>query len=70
MSGIQSVIFDKEKWPLFDSHQWLVKHDIYPIKSPHITNNFIRYRIKNPEDFNRMRMKDVGSGIKLIIGFH
>lgn len=69
MSEIQSAIFDKDKWSIFDSHQWLIKHFIYPIKSPHVTNNYIRYRINDPEKYNRLRFQQIAPGINFVIGF-
>ena len=68
---VQAVIFDRDKWgDIFSAHQWLLQHGIYPVKMPHITDNFIRFRISNPKRFNHFITKKIGHGIELIIGFY
>jgi hypothetical protein len=70
MSKIQSILFNKDEWDIFDSHQWLIQNNIYPVKSPHVTKKFIRYRIKDPNKFKRLRTIKTDDGIDLIIGFY
>lgn len=67
---IQAVLFDADKWDIFGSHLWMQKHGIYAVKSPHITDNFIRYRIQNPDKYTRLRTKQVSPSIQFIIGFY
>lgn len=70
-SQIQSVLFDKNYWKIFDSINWLHSHHIYPIKSPHITENFIRFRVRTPEKYKRFITKKLPkSHIDLVIGFY
>ena len=69
MSHIQSVLFDKNYWDIFDSINWLHYHHLYPIKSPHITKKFIRYRIKDPKYFRRLRTIKTKDHLDIIVGF-
>jgi hypothetical protein len=68
---IQAVLFDKDKHSSKDSMKWLKKHDMKPIKRQHITENYRRYRLREPEDFDEksFRTFDISDGsIKFIIG--
>lgn len=69
-SQVQAVLFDSDTWDIFGSHLWLQKHGIYPIKSPHITENYIRYRIQNPDKYKQLRTKQITPSIQFIIGFN
>jgi hypothetical protein len=69
MSEVQSVIFDKHVWNILGAHQWLIHNHFYPIKSPHETEHFYRFRLKNPKKFRRYITKNLGNGVELIIGF-
>jgi hypothetical protein len=66
---IQSVTFDNTIWDIFRAHQWLVSHGLYPIKSPHMTDNYIRFRFMDPNKFERLRTNQLPNGVNLIIGF-
>ena len=69
-SEIQAVLFDKKKWAKGKASRWLQMHNFRPIKDVHITGNFLRYRLRNPKKFKRLRIKhDPESGVSLIIGF-
>jgi hypothetical protein len=67
---IQAVLFDKEKHTSKNAMKWLKKHDMSPIKRQHLTENYRRYRLRDPEDFNEksFRTFDIGEGIKFVIG--
>lgn len=67
---VQAVLFDVNKWDIINSHLWMQKHSIYPIKSPHITDNYIRYRIEDPDKYSRLRTKQVTPSIQFIIGYY
>lgn len=69
MSNVQSVLFDNKIWDILNSHQWLIRHNLYPIKSPHITKNKIRYRLKHPSRFKQFSTKQLPHGIHLVIGY-
>jgi|WetSurMetagenome_2_1015567.scaffolds.fasta_scaffold00833_9 hypothetical protein len=62
---IQSIIFDKHLWTIISAHRWLIKHHIYPIKSPHVTKNYIHFRIKKPIGKNYVTI-NIGNGIMII----
>lgn len=66
---VQSITFDKNVWTILGAHQWMIKHRFYPIKSPDITRNRLRFRLENPSKFSRFITKVLPKGIELIIGF-
>jgi hypothetical protein len=66
---IQSITFDNNRWSILGAHQWLIKHRYFPIKSPDITKNRLRFRLVNPNKFKRFITKVLPNGIELIIGF-
>lgn len=69
MSEIQSVLFDKKKWTIPTANEWLIYHNIKPMKMEHTTNRFYRYRIRDPTKFSRIRTIETRSGVYLLIGF-
>lgn len=69
-SDIQSVLFDRDLWTVIEARTWLRKHKFIPIKLPHQTKNKIRFRLQNPLNFRRFRIKKLGEGIELVIGFY
>lgn len=66
--NLQSVLFDKEIYTTGQAREWLEKHNIVPIKRVHTTENFYRYRIRNPKDFNRFFTKKIKYGIDFVFG--
>lgn len=70
MSEITAVLFDKHSWYKPDAEKWLMEHKLKPIKNVHETDNFYRYRMKNPKGYHYMRTKKLDNGINLIIGFY
>lgn len=68
MSDIQSIEFDKYFWTKNQAEEWLKNHKIIPMKVAHITKNYIRYRIEEP-NYRYYRVKDIGDGILLTLGF-
>ena len=64
---IQAVLFNK-KWTLINAINWLLHNKLIPIKQPHYTKNFIRFRIHSPSEFSRFFTKKLPNGIELIIG--
>lgn len=69
MTEIQSILFHKHIWDIPDAYSWLINHDFKPIKAPHLTENYIRYRIKSPKKYKRFRTVKTHSGISLVLGF-
>lgn len=66
---VQAILFKKDKWSSKKSLFWLKEHNYNPIKEVHITKNFRRYRIRNPDKFKRFITKKLKNNIDLIIGF-
>jgi hypothetical protein len=68
--NIQAIIFDKDKHSSPAAMKWLKKHHFAPIKRQHLTENYRRYRIREPEDFieKSFRTIEVGDGsIKILM---
>jgi hypothetical protein len=70
MSKIQSVLFDIHYWTPKEAKYWLKMHGMEPIKRVHATNHFLHYRLREPSQFSRLRIKRVGKHIEFIIGFY
>lgn len=68
-SEIQAVLFDRIYWDIPEAYSWLVEHNFKPIKAAHSTANYIRYRLKLPSKYRRLRTLKTHQGISLIIGF-
>jgi len=63
---IQSIIFDKKMWKLTNCKKWLKKHGFktdLDDKPEHY-----RFRQIEPEELGNYKTKDIGEGIKLILG--
>lgn len=67
---IQAVLFDKNKWTTVEARNYLKKHRYVPIKYVHKTNDYLRYRLQDPDLFKSFITKDLGNGIKLVIGIN
>lgn len=72
-SIVQSIIFKKNYWSLDEAKKWIKDHPRYiPIKAPHETNNYYRFRIVNPDrdkyDFRTINFSS-GGDIKAVIMF-
>ncbi len=65
----QSVIFDKEQWTRAKARAWCEEHDYYSDGSESTETSF-RFRQFDPnEEMFRYRIKDLGGGVSLMIGF-
>lgn len=63
----QAIIFDKKYYDSTKAQSWLKKHKYSPIKV-HTTEEYIRFRIREPIKYKRFITKDIKKGIKMIIG--
>lgn len=68
MSDVQSILFDKHYYNISSAQQELRKMGFMNIKPAHITAQYIRFRIKDPEEFKVLRTKYIKEGISFIIG--
>lgn len=71
-SNIQSVLFNKHKYTLKQTEEWLKKSNpkIIPIKNVHETKNFYRYRIKIPDyEKNHYITFPLNNGIYFVLGY-
>jgi hypothetical protein len=69
MSYIQSILFDRNKYNLPSSYDWLSEHNIKPLKNAHITKDYIRYRIVEPDNSRKYRTISLTNDIKAVIEF-
>lgn len=65
---IQSIAFNRKNFDLKNSVLWLIDHKFEPTKYPDVTDNWIRFRLLNPEIFEpkSFRTKKVEDGSVLI----
>jgi hypothetical protein len=59
--NIQSVHFNKKYWTKSSSNKWLESKNIKPIKSAHVTENEIQYRVQDPaawKEYYTVRLKN------------
>lgn len=68
MSAIQSIIFDKKYFNLYESKMWLRQHNFYTNVDK--KTNTLRYRQENPKHFDHFITKEIEPGIKFVIGFY
>jgi hypothetical protein len=66
---IQSILFDRNIWSIPNAYSWLVEHSIKPLKKPHLTEKYIRYRIRLPTKYKRFITRKTYNGISLVLGF-
>jgi len=70
MSEIQSVIFMKKFYDTKKARRFLKRNKLKAIKKVHITENYYRYRIRNPKRYKTFRTKPLKKKrVKVIIGF-
>lgn len=69
MSEIQAVLFNKHMVTTKQAEKWLKDNKIKPMKRVHKTKNLLRYRIRLPSKYKRMRYKKINSFVSFIIGF-
>jgi hypothetical protein len=67
MTEIQSILFNKTKYNSIKARKWLKENNYKPIKRVHKTENYLRYRIKNPNSKYQYRTINFGKYIKAII---
>jgi hypothetical protein len=67
---LQAVLFDKNNFTTTSARRWLKDHSLVPIKMVHKTKHYLRYRIRDPAQFNQFIEKPIllsRSGDNLII---
>lgn len=64
--SIQSVLFNRKKWDILKSVEWLQKNKLVHSKVD-ITTNYLRYRQFTPKKGDKYITKNLGKGIKIII---
>lgn len=59
MSVLQSIAFNRNSWNMKEVFDWLDNHNIFPMKEPHITKNYIRIRIQDPKKYSVIGSKKI-----------
>jgi hypothetical protein len=67
-STLHSVIFNKAEWTLKKANDWLNRYEIKPIKLVDKTLNYLRFRVRDPKEFKNFFTKDLGNGVKIVLG--
>lgn len=67
MSTAQSILFKADKWTPAEARKWLKGQGYKPIKKAHITDYYIHYRIKEPDNTKKYRTIIFGKYIKAVI---
>ena len=72
MTGrLQAIIFHKDKYTKRTADQWLKRNGYKRIKPLHETRNFLRARLKEPnEDLYKYRMINFKPDIKAVIEYN
>jgi len=65
---IHSVLFNNTVWNSSEARKWLKEHNMVPIKRVHVTKNYLRYRIQDPEKFKSFVTKTTDQGITFVFG--
>ncbi len=67
---IQALLFDGSIWKAPGARRWMKDHDYKPIKRVHKTENYLRYRLSEPDSSKTYRTIDFGdSGIKAVMEY-
>lgn len=69
MSQVQSVTFPRSTFTTKKAMKWLKDHDMKPIKRVDRTTTRLRYRILEPDQFERFATKSISDDIQFTIGF-
>jgi hypothetical protein len=71
MGEIQSIRFRRPNYTVTKANQWMKKHKYKLLKGKKvdITPNWLRYRIKHPDNFSHFATKVLSNNIEMIIGF-
>lgn len=67
-SSVQSVLIPRSKFSLEQARAWIKDHGYHQTKVD-VTDAYYRFRQADPGSFSQLRTKEIGRGIKLIIGF-
>lgn len=66
---IQSVMLKRSKFKnVKNGMKWIKKNKFKPIKRVHKTNNYFRYRLNQPNKYNKFRIKTINNNVKFVIG--
>lgn len=64
---IQSIMFNNKKYDSKKARKWLKKYNYKPIKRVDKTKNYLRYRIREPNEKLEYRIISFNKDIKAVI---
>ena len=67
--SVQAVIFSREMFNSDAARKFLKKHKLVPMKRVHKTKRYLRYRIAEPKEGTKKRIKTITNGIKFILEY-
>lgn len=70
MSKVQAILFPIDRYTAKEARDWLESHNYKPIKKAHITDNYRRYRIREPNPKHTSRTIVFGKGIRAVVEFN
>ena len=65
---LQSVMFEKDRWKTITARRWLKKNKYVPIRRVDRKGEHYLYRMNDPDEQLEYITKDLGEGIKMIMG--
>lgn len=71
-SKVQSVLIPRSSFTLTEAKAWISSHGYktsFEGKGVDVTESYYRFRQAAPGSFSQLRTKEIGRGIKLIVGF-
>lgn len=63
---LHAIWFKKDNYTIDTANQWLKKHGYHPLKQGHETENFYKYRIRNPSKYGSYYSKYINPYILFI----
>lgn len=67
-SQVQSIVFQKTEWTISKAKKWLKSHN-YKVSKVDKTDNTLRFRQENPDNYSEFRVKNLPNGVMLVLGF-
>jgi hypothetical protein len=65
---MQAILFDKRYWTQQKARKYIHANSYKPIKPVHITDNYLRYRLREPVRNGKYRTIHLGNHVKAIKG--
>jgi hypothetical protein len=70
MDNVQSVLFDRGQWGVSGARRWLRDRGLAGDGKLHVTDNYLRFRQRDPYQYERSVTRRVGNGVQAIVGVY